>query len=195
MLFSRGWIARDFGEAPSPVQAAFWLDLKRTYMELRPNLRRIYTSSATPRRSDRWSRRWASSRSRASPIELDGVAYHPALIDFGPSSIDGWLSRLVAAELQIDEDSILDVAQRQLVLDGRRVDLTKLEFEVLNYLYQRPGQGRRAIGAPARCLGLRLRGRQQRDRGDREVAQTKLGSRAAAIETVRGLGYRFVASA
>jgi hypothetical protein len=33
---------RDSGEAPSPTQAALWLDIKRTYMELRPALRRLY---------------------------------------------------------------------------------------------------------------------------------------------------------
>ena len=30
------------GEAPSPVQAACWVDVKRKYLELRPNLRRVY---------------------------------------------------------------------------------------------------------------------------------------------------------
>ena len=73
------------------------------------------------------------------PIELGGVPCYLIFLDFGPASVDGWLTRVIAAELQIEEDSILDVAQRQLVLDGRRIDLTRLEFEVLNYLYQRPG--------------------------------------------------------
>ncbi len=38
ILFSRMMISRDFGEGWAPVQAALWLDLKRRYMELRPNL-------------------------------------------------------------------------------------------------------------------------------------------------------------
>ena len=42
VLFLRRWLSWDEGEAPSPVQAACWLDIKRTYMELRPNLRRVY---------------------------------------------------------------------------------------------------------------------------------------------------------
>lgn len=42
-------------------------------------------------------------------------------------------------ELQIEDDSILDVTQRQLVLDGRRVDLTNLEFQVISYLHERQG--------------------------------------------------------
>ena len=43
VLFNRCWMARDFGEAPSPVQAACWLDVKGRFMELRPDLRRIYS--------------------------------------------------------------------------------------------------------------------------------------------------------
>lgn len=31
------------------------------------------------------------------------------MLDVGPSSIDGWLANLVAAELQIDDDSSLDL--------------------------------------------------------------------------------------
>ena len=56
------------------------------------------------------------------PTELDGISYYAGLLDFGPSSIDGWLSALVAAELRIDEDSILDVAQhdRRVELDQRQ---------------------------------------------------------------------------
>ena len=42
------------------------------------------------------------------------------MLDFGPSSVDGWLARLVAAELGVEEDSLLDCAARELALDGRR---------------------------------------------------------------------------
>jgi hypothetical protein len=42
VLFLRRWLSLEHGEAPSPVQAACWLDIKRTYMELRPLLRRVY---------------------------------------------------------------------------------------------------------------------------------------------------------
>lgn len=43
VLFLRRWLGADGGEGPSPVQAACWLDVKRTYMALRPDLRRVYT--------------------------------------------------------------------------------------------------------------------------------------------------------
>src|SRR5262249_26505371 len=42
VLFIRRWLSREHGEAPSPVQAACWLDIKRSYMEMRPHLRRVY---------------------------------------------------------------------------------------------------------------------------------------------------------
>ena len=113
------------------------------------------------------------------------------MLDFGPASVDGWLTRIIATELLIEDESILDVAQRQLVLDGRRVDLTKLEFEVFNYLYQRPGFVRRSDPA-ARRLGLRVRRRQQRRATLMASLRRKLGDHSAMIETVRGLGYRYV---
>src|SRR5580658_11149023 len=41
-LFLRRWLSAEDGEAPSPVQAACWVDVKRKYLELRPHLRRVY---------------------------------------------------------------------------------------------------------------------------------------------------------
>jgi hypothetical protein len=51
-------------------------------------------------------------------VQLDGVTYHSVLLDFGPSSVDGWLAKLAARELLITEDSILDPVERQLVPNG-----------------------------------------------------------------------------
>ena len=41
-LLLRRWLSAEDGERPSAVQAACFLDIKRTYMELRPQLRRVY---------------------------------------------------------------------------------------------------------------------------------------------------------
>lgn len=43
VLGFRRWLDFEHGERPSSSQAASWLDVKRTYMLLRPRLRRIYT--------------------------------------------------------------------------------------------------------------------------------------------------------
>ncbi len=42
VLFLRRWLGESAGEGPSAVQAACWLDIKRTYLALRPKLRRVY---------------------------------------------------------------------------------------------------------------------------------------------------------
>jgi hypothetical protein len=51
---------------------------------------------------------------------------------------------LGAAELGI-EPEILATQSHELVLDGQRVKLTKLEFEVFRYLYTRKGRQFRAL--------------------------------------------------
>ena len=192
MLFSRTMISRDFGEGWSPVQAAVWLDLKRRYMELRPDLRRLYTVA---RHTGTWEPMVNSplgfERLPGDPPELDGVPYYPLMLDFGPSSVDGWLSRLVALELQIEDDSILDLVQHQLVLDGRRVDLTKLEFDVISYLYQRKGTVVTRSELLRDVWGYEYAGGSNVIEANVRSLRRKLGDRAASIETVRGLGYRF----
>ena len=195
ILLTRSMISRDFGESWSPVQAAIWLDLKRRYMELRPDLRRLYSG---PRERSTWepmvSGPLGFRRLPGDPPELDGVPYYPIMVDFGPSSVDGWLAGLVAAELQIEDDSILDLAQRQLVLDGRRVDLTKLEFDVMSYLCQRQG----AVVSRADLLrdvwGYNDAGGSNVIEANVRSLRRKLGDRAPAIETIRGLGYRYAAA-
>ena len=192
ILFARIMISRDFGEDWSPVQAALWLDLKRRYMELRPNLRRLYT---VVRHAATWepmvSGPLGFERLPGDAPELGGVPYYPLQLDFGPSSVDGWLSRLVAMELQIETDSILDLVQHQLVLDGRRVDLTKLEFGVISYLHERQGTvvGRSELLRDV--WGYEYAGGSNVIEANVRSLRRKLGSHASSIETVRGIGYRF----
>ena len=194
VLLMRRWLARDHGESPSPVQAATWLDIKRIYMELRPNLRRIYTTVRDLATFGPMVAPLGFEPLPGEPIEFDGIAYHSAQLDFGPSSVDGWLSRLVASELLIEEDSLLDVAQRQLVLAGRRVDLTRLEFELLNYLCQRAGKVVDRSSLLRDVWGYEYAGGSNVIETVVRSLRKKLGGRATAIETVRGLGYRFVYS-
>ncbi|MEI7742945.1 MAG: winged helix-turn-helix domain-containing protein [Chloroflexota bacterium] len=195
-LFSRLMIALESGESSSAVQAALWLDLKRRYMELRPNLRRLYTVA---RHRSTWEPMVNSplgfERLPGDPPELDGIPYYPLILDFGPSSVDGWLSKLVAGELRIEEDSILDLVQHQLVLDGRRVDLTKLEFEVISYLYQRRGAVVERSELLRDVWGYDDDGGSNVIEANVRSLRHKLGDRATSIETVRGLGYRFAAPA
>jgi len=112
------------------------------------------------------------------------------MLDFGPSSVDGWLARLVASELGVAGDDLLDRAARELVLNGRRVNLTRLEFGVMEYLQQRAGE------AVPRVALLENVWEQNFDGGSNVVdvviraLRKKLRDRASVIETVQGVGYR-----
>jgi hypothetical protein len=194
VLFSRAWLSRDHGEAPSPVQAASWLDIKRIYMEMRPNLRRIYSIVHDVATYGPMVAPLGFEPLPGDPIEFDGVPYYATQNDFGPSSIDGWLSRLVAAELQIEDDAIVDPVQHQLVLGDRRVDLTKLEFDVITYLQQHQGRVVDRAALLRDVWGYEDGGGSNVIEANVRSLRRKLGDRADSIETVRGLGYRFRAA-
>ena len=191
VLFSRAWLSRDFGEAPSPVQAASWLDIKRLYMDMRPSLRRIYSIVHDVETYGPMVGPLGFELLPDPRVDFDGVPYYATQNDFGPSSIDGWLARLVGAELQIEDDSILDPVQHQLVLDGRRVDLTRLEFDVLSYLDQRRGKVVERSDLLRDVWGYEYAGGSNVIEANVRSLRRKLGDRADSIETVRGLGYRF----
>lgn len=190
VLFYRFEVVAEEEGTTAMIRAALVLDLKRLYMELRPELRRIYIvgpESVLP--PSPWAR-LGFQPLPGPPLMIDHVRHHLALLDFGPASVDGWLTRIIATELQVEDDAMLDVVQRQLVLDDRRVDLTKLEFEVLNYLNQRQGRvvDRRALLRDVWGYD---------DPGGSNVLEAlvgslrrKLGDRAPALQTVRGIGYR-----
>ena len=195
VLFYRFEVVPQEESTAAMIRAALVLDVQRLYMELRPHLRRIYVvgpESVLP--PSPWAR-LGFQPLPGPPLMIDGLRHHLALLDFGPASVDGWLTRIIATELQVEDDSLLDVVQRQVVLDGRRVDLTKLEFEVLNYLHQRQG-----LVVDRRALLRDVWGYD--DPGGSNVVEAlvrslrrKLGDRAPALQTVRGIGYRLTESA
>lgn len=83
----------------------------------------------------------------------------------------------------------------QHLIDGHRIALTKLEFEILNYLHQRPGKAVDRSALLRDVWGYDYAGRSNVIEVVITSTRRKLGSRAGAIETVRGVGNRFVASA
>ncbi len=192
VLFMRRWLAEEVGEGPCAVQAACWLDCKRAYMVLRPHLRRVYVASRDHVATyapvlGRLGFQLISS----TDAMLDGQSFKTAMLDFGPSSVDGWLARLVAAELGVAVDELLDVEARELVIDGRRLPLTPLEFSLVRYLYEHEGS------AVSRDSLLRDVWGRMYDVGSNVVdvvvrsLRKKLGAHAGLIETVPGFGYRF----
>jgi DNA-binding response OmpR family regulator len=111
--------------------------------------------------------------------------------DFGPGSIDGWLSEVIGRELAADEPAVLDPAARRLGLDGRPIDLSRLELDVLRHLQHRQG-----IAVSREELLREVWGHQWTGASSNVVEavvsglRRKMGDRAAALETVRGIGYR-----
>jgi len=183
VLFLRRWLSRDKGEKPGSVQAACWLDIKRTYMELRPLLRRVYltVNDLVP---------YAPVAQKLGFQVLDPEKKHVgAMLDFGPGSVDGWLAGLGAAELGI-EPEMLDTQSHELVLDGHRVKLTKLEFEVFRYLYTRKGTAVSRASLVEDVWGWKHTGSNVIEAVMRTLRK-KLGDKSESIETIRGLGYRF----
>ena len=84
------------GEHPSPEVAALVVDLKRTYLELRATLRRVYTVVAD----------WAAAAPVLGVMGFDPLeevrvgdrAFVLARLDFGPGGVDAWIGRHVLAE-------------------------------------------------------------------------------------------------
>lgn len=193
-LFIRRWLSEAEGEQPSPVQAASWLDIKRTYMALRPKLRRVYMPLANIAAYASAAQTLGFVPLPECNIELDGRTYLTAMLDFGPASVDGWLGRLVAAELGVSTSEMLDVDARELVINDVRVPLTKLEFAVLKYLREREGK------AVAREAMIHDVWGHKYDVGSNVVdaviksLRKKLGTQSELIETVAGYGYKFRAA-
>jgi DNA-binding response OmpR family regulator len=116
---------------------------------------------------------------------MRSVAQH-----MGEGSVDGWLARIVAVELGIDPTGMLDESARQLLLDGERISLTALEFEVMRFLAERRGQAVSHAELVEGVWGYRYTGESNVDAVVVRGLRTKLGERASLIETVRGRGYR-----
>ena len=193
VLFLRHMLAADGGEATTPAHAALILDLKRRYLEMRPRLRRIYSLAADPAAALSQFAPLGFARLPEGAAEIGGTTYHALYNDFGPSSIDGWLTDLAAREMLIDDDALLDPDRRQLILDGTRADLTKLEFDVLQYLYEREG---RVVGRAALLRdvwGYDWSGGSNVVEVVISALRRKLGDSAGSLQTVRGAGYRFTA--
>jgi hypothetical protein len=188
-VYVRYLISESGGEMPSAEQAACWLDIKRTYMQMRPELRRIYMALREPAQSafkpvtDKLGFRGCGE------VDL-GEVYHLNVNDFGPESVDGWLARLVAAELGIEQGVLLDRRSRELIAQGERVPLTRLEFGVMQYLFDHEGDAvtRQALLEHV-WEDLYQGGSNVVDAVVRTLRR-KLGDHAGVIRTISGVGYQ-----
>jgi hypothetical protein len=190
VLLIRRWLTWDAGDGPCEAQASMWLDLKRIYMQLRPRLRRNYGITNRPEIYGPVMEQIRGGLIPRGLVRIDGREYHGLYLEFGPSSVDGWLTDLAAVEFGPPEDDLLDVRQRQLLIDGARVDLTPKEFDVMHLLRERKGHTVPRSELLAAVWGF------DDDLGSNVVdaviyrLREKLGTSADLIQTVRGVGYR-----
>ena len=197
-LWLRRSLDRDTGEGPSLGQAACWLDIKRTYLELRPRLRWVYTCYCE---ADLYRPSFEQLGFRLAdegrPV-IDRVMQHTFRLDMGADSVDGWLSNLLARETgaatgeSAAHAPLLDEQARELVLNGRRVALTPLEFGVFAYLNARAN---RAVARYELVEAVWGYGKEASTSNVVEVVirslRRKLGVYRNVLETVRGVGYRY----
>jgi hypothetical protein len=159
-------------------------------MELKPHLRRLYIAKRDLTVFEDAKRHLGFRRLPECDVIVDGMGYHTLMLDFGPASVDGWLAGLVSAELGVEDDGILDQSAQELVIDGQRTALTKLEFSLMQYLTQHEGKAVSRADLLANVWGYDYAG------GSNVVdvvvrgLRQKMGDRASLIEAVRGTGYR-----
>jgi len=197
-LWIRRTLDRDTGEMPSSGQAACWVDIKRTYLELRPRLRWVYTcycDAEVYRHS--FEQLGLRPADEGRPV-LDKVMHHTFRLDMGVDSVDGWLGNLLAQETgtaaveAAPYSPLLDEQARELIVNGSRISLTPLEFGVFAYLVARPNK------AVARYELVEAVWGYGKEASTSNVVETvvrsvrqKLGAHRNALETVRGVGYRY----
>ena len=110
VLFLRRWLDREAGDLPCASQAACWLDVKRTYMELRSSLRRLYTVSSE---LEAYADSLGALRFTVLPeaeVRLGAATYHTAMLDFGHDSVVGWLAGLAEVDDVGDDDHVPEPA-------------------------------------------------------------------------------------
>lgn len=191
-LLLRRWLVLQSGEAPSPEQAASWLDIKRSYMELRPQLRRVYLSICDLPSYAPVAAKLGFEHLADSAVVLDQRSHESAVLDFGPGSVDGWITQLVGDELGVATHSLLDRDQRALRLDDAQVRLTPLEFKLMEYLESRDGATTSRDQILEQVWGsLETSGSSNVVDAVVKSLRRKLGDRSDQLETVRGFGYRW----
>jgi len=197
-LWLRRTLDHDTGEGPSAGQAACWLDIKRTYLELRPRLRWVYTCYCDAELYRRPFEQLGLRLTDEGRPPLDGVVQHTFRLDMGMDSVDGWLGNLLAQETgaatneAANYSPLLDEQARELVVNGKRIGLTPLEFGLFSYLVARPNRAvaRYELVEAVWGYGKEASTSNVIETVVRSVRQ-KLGAHRNVLETVRGVGYRY----
>jgi len=186
----RRWLDVDHGELPCASQAACWLDVKRDYVALRPALRRMYVVVHDVPTYWPVVEKLGFRPLRDGVVVLDGKSYATVALNFGPESVDGWLTTLVASELGFKPEPDLDEQARELAIQGKLVSLTPLELGVFQYLRQREGHTVSRAELLREVWDTNYTGGSNVVDAVVRTLRQKLGDAAFVLETIRGSGYR-----
>ncbi len=197
-LFIRRWLSINEGESISGVQAACWLDIKRTYLAMRPNLRRAYLTveCLAPYAVVAQSLGFTVLDIE---ISINRRPFFTAMLDFGDDSVDGWIAKTLVNEIndvaeRMPTPDWFDKPARQLVFENQRVDLTPLEFQTLSLLISNQGVALARKEILDKVWDIHYEGASNVVDTVILSLRKKLGEKAVLIQSVRGVGYRFVGS-
>jgi DNA-binding winged helix-turn-helix (wHTH) protein len=131
-----------------------------------------------------------------APASAPGSALDVVRSTFGDPTVNT-RQRNETARLQPAQDPrpsgvLIDLARREVHLDGESLNLTFKEFELLNYLVE---NGTRTVGRDELLEGLWRNAEEVPNERTIDVhirrLRSKLGRLANTVRTVRGQGYRF----
>ncbi|GEA52592.1 hypothetical protein VIN01S_33960 [Vibrio inusitatus NBRC 102082] len=195
-IFIRRWLSLDKGESLSGVQAACWLDIKRIYLEMRPQLKRVYLTLQD-------LQPYAPAALELGfqvldiKVEIGDKTYYSAMLDMGEESVNGWVSKRLLHELSSQESiqaspAWFDVNARQIRINDSQINLTPLEFETLALLisHQEEVVSRKLL--LEEVWGIKHDGSSNVVDTIIRSLRRKLGNHSKLIQSVRGTGYRFI---
>lgn len=107
----------------------------------------------------------------------------------GPASVNGWLHRLLARELGIDSHDFLDPERQAVLVEGKPIELTALEFKVAAYLYANIGNAVSRERLLNNIWGHSYEGGSNVVDAVITNLRRKLGEQNYKVQTVRGHGY------
>ncbi|HVH04597.1 MAG TPA: winged helix-turn-helix domain-containing protein, partial [Myxococcota bacterium] len=189
ILLARHALAWATGAAPSPCLAALLRDMERASLEAGPALRRVYSFTERDVLLPQLAPIGFVPLPDCADVVVGGRRCVPIALDLGPESVAGWLSELAARDLP-DAAPVIDEDARELTLEGERIRLSKLECDVLSYLRSREGQPVAREALLRDVWGYEWTGGSNVVEVAVSGLRRKLGARAGALQTVRGVGYR-----
>ncbi len=195
-IFIRRWLSDKEGESPGGIQAACWLDIKRIYLEMNPELRKVYLTLTD-------LQPYAPVAAELGfqvldlDVEIEGVSYSSAMLDMGPGSVDGWISKRLIHEINQERDAVegpswFDKKARQIDLHGGKTDLTPLEFGTLELLINNQGTAVTRKELLKEVWEIEYEGSSNVVDTIVRSLRKKLDDKSEMIQSVRGVGYRYV---